>query len=269
MVTIQNIDYTLFNQGMAGLVRATKKNSQVVIAKEMGELVKTLVRISPPKEPRKTKDSIRLNFHKKFSALDRATGFEDLDKEQSSTGLKWYGANSKYLFGGAPDSDLRESSQKTLLGVYYRVKNVQGHHRIIVPFKNRKTRQRVAILTRVLTTPEKIAALVKRVQAHVGRLKAGWLAAVRDGAIKITGAYKPPKYVTDHMNAGLRGRYEDRLRDEKNPSFLIANSAKGITNRYTQFLIQSAVTIRAKAMVRNAALYLKGKKKLADYATSA
>jgi hypothetical protein len=261
------IDYTLFQKGLDGFLRKLRIDSRVVIAKEMGELIKTLVRISPPQDPKKTRASIKKNFSNRFEILNKqTTNFEASEIQTSSSGVKWYAANSRYLFGAAADSDMREASQTTLLHIYYRAKTVQESKRIVVGFKNRNTRQRVAIATRILTTKKQVNDLVARVSAHVGRLKAGWLAAVRDGKIEITGAYKPPGWVTRHANMQLRGRYVDGLKNPDGPSFLVANSAKGISSRYNRFLVQKALDIRGKAMRKNLMLYFGGKKRVADYA---
>jgi len=254
------------SRGITELIRVLKINPRIVVAKETGELIKTLVRISPPKNPAKTRADIQKKISSRFQALgEQSTRFEQSDKAEGKTGIKWYGASSKYLFGGARDSDLRKADQRTLLHVYYRARSVQGSQRIVLPFKNRNTRQRVAILTKIITTTKQVAGLVKRVQGHVGRLKAGWLVAVTRGPIKITGANMPKKWVTKHA-AGARGTYINGLRKDGDASFTIINQAKGVTGKKSVYWVGQALKIRAKAMLVNARMFAEGKKYLSDYA---
>lgn len=262
------INHRGFNAGIAGLARHVRGGAPVVIRKEMGELIKTFVRITPPKEPTKTRASIKHNISRKFEALGEDQGsYEGLDAPVGRTGIKWYAASSKYLFGAAPQSDMRKADQRTLLGIYYRTKMVDNHTRIVVPFKQRKTSQRAAIITRVLTTKKQVNALITRIQKHVGRLKAAWLPAVRDGVIQITGAYKPPQWVTRHY-MGARGSYVNGLGRAQSPRFSITNSGQGAGKQFNAWIINSALNIRGKAMVANLKLMLSGKKKLSDYAKS-
>ena len=261
-----SVDMTGFNQGMAGLVRQLGLSAKLVVKKEVMELMKTLAKTSPPKDKEKTKRDIAYKIDQKFSALnDMQTNFEALHGKESKTGLKFYGANSKYLFAAARDSDMRESDQRTLLGIHYRTKTVQGTRRVIVPFKNRNTNQRVAIASKILTTTKQRNGLIKRIQNRVGRLKAAWLVASKGGRIILSGSNLPPQWVTRHV-AGAHGNYVDGLAIQGNPKFTLINFSKGVTERNVVFFVQRALNIRAKAMMENLRQILKGPKKLSDYA---
>jgi hypothetical protein len=253
-----------FNEGLSGLIAATRLNAKVVVAKETGELIKTLVRLSPPQDPDRTRELISQKINKKFYTMGKDNDFSNLENKPGSTGVKWYAASSKFLFGGAADSDKRKSSKEELLQLYYRIKSVQYSNRIVLDFKHPRRRQKVAIISKIITTQNQVAALVKRVQGHVGRLKAAWLVAVLDGKIKLTGAFLPPRWVSKHANRNY-GVAIDGLNTPDRPSFTLVNSAKGVTSRTAQYLINSAVATRAAAMRDNALRFMRGQKKISDY----
>lgn len=253
--------------GLRALIQKCGLNARDVVRKETGELIKTLVRISPPKSPGPTRLKIDETIQSKFAAMAEVeTDFERNKSKESSTGVKWTGATSAHLFGIMKNSDMRKSSQADLLQVYYRIRGVsKNNFQIVVPFRGRVTHQKVAIKTKITTTKAQVNSLVKRIQGHVGRLKAGWLAAVVRGVVQITGTPVPPQWVLRHANSGVRGRFINGLSDGQFPRFTIINSAKGINGSNSQYFIRSAVAIRAKAMKANALLFMKGKKKLSDY----
>ena len=260
-----DVDMTGFNQGIQALMRSVGATSRVIVEKETGELIKTLIRISPPEKPGKTKDSILKKHQKMFATLGEDNNYEYDSTKSGSGGIKWYASSKKYLFGASPQNDMRKSDTRELLDLSYRVKNIQGSGRIISGFKRRITNQRVAIITKILAKPSQVKKLITKIQGHVGRLKAGWFVAARDGKVKITGAYLPPRWVTKHA-VGARGRADVQLSDPTNPHIVIANSAKGVTGKKSQYFVNAALKIRAKAMLANSALFTSGKLNLADYA---
>ena len=86
MITAE-VDMTGFNQGMAGLVQATGATMKQVVEKETGELIKMLVRLSPPKSIPKSTSAIRRSIDLRFSILPNS------NKDDFSAGgdLKWIG----------------------------------------------------------------------------------------------------------------------------------------------------------------------------------
>jgi hypothetical protein len=132
-------------------------------------------------------------------------------------------------------------------------------------FKHPRKRQRVLISQKILATPKQISEIVGRVKKSFGRLKAAWLVSTKTGAIKLTGGNRPPLWVSKHVE-GAKGRYENGLSTPNNPNFTITNFANGIGHKAINSIVASAVSIRAKAMLKNADLYTRGKKNLADYA---
>lgn len=262
-----DVDMTGFNQGIAALMRSVGATSRVIVEKETGELIKTLVRISPPKDKgakAKQLEGIRFQIAKTFHIFGKDNNYEYDSTQASKSGMKWYTASSKYLFGGAPNTDMRKAGVNDLLTVHYSRKNVQGSGRIISSFRNRKTTQRVAIITKVIAVKKQVEALIKRVQKNVGRLKAGWLVAARDGKVRLSGAKLPPQWVMKHAN-GARGRADVQLSNPNDPHITIVNFAKGVRSEASVYWVNEALKIRAAAMMVNVDLYTKGKKNLADY----
>lgn len=258
-----NVDMTLFRKGLAGLIRDARISAPVVVKKETGELIKTLVKLSPPDKPKTTRDAITARIRRKFLAASVAT--ERGHNMVSEDGTIYYRSDSNFLFGVAADRDLRRASVEELKAAYYSIKTVDGATRIVYPFRKRKGRQRVAILQNILTREATVKKLIAKLRNHVGRLKAGWLVASLHGAVRLTGSNLPPKWVTRHA-AGARGTFIDGTGNKEFPTFTIANSAKGISQRRVNEIVQIAVNLRGKAMAKNATFFMKGKKRIADYA---
>lgn len=259
------VDTSVFNYGIAGLIHKVGLQSRVVIEKETGELMKTLVRTSPPRDPKKTRESIKKSVSQRFNSLaSQDSEFESKNAKLGGTGVKWYAATDKFLYGVAPDSDMRNATVETLRKVLYRAKTVAGKTRIVVPFKHPRKLQRVAILTKVLVKKAQQTALITRISKNIGRLKAAWLVAATNGPIKLSGGNQPPGWVLRHAQ-GAKGRYINGLADPAKPTFTIANFAKGIGQRQVNGLVQLALNIRAKAIQANIGFFLSGRKKLSDY----
>lgn len=262
-----DIDMTGFNQGIAALLRSVGATSREIVAKETGELIKTLVNITPPSSDvakKKVESNISKDIRGTFAALGKHNNFEYDQAQTSPSGVKWYAASSKYLFGALPENDMTKAGNKELLTAHYSTRTIQGSKRIVAPFRNRKTSQKAAIITRLIVKESQIKRLITKVQKSVGRLKAGWIVAVRDGKIRIGGANLPKRFVTRHAQ-GARGRWESGLDVKDHPTFLIANFAKGITQKSMNFFVGRALQIRFAAMLKNAELFTKGKKNLSDY----
>lgn len=264
-------DMTGFNRGVNGLIKTLRVEPRIVIEKEGGELIKTLVRQSPPRNPSKSREGVRAEVGSRFEALGNANSsqFDAKSATVGSTGVKWYAWDNKFLWGTAPDLDGRKFSQELLRDVYYHTKvseygGTKG--RIVTQFKNRNSRQRVVITRRILTTKQQTVKLAARINRNFGRLKAGWMIAVLRGVIRLTGANKPPSWVTRQLSPETRGDVQNQLAVPAHPSFTIINRAVGIGQRQVQGIVKIAVAIRAKAMATNITQFATGKKYLSQYA---
>lgn len=252
-----------FNRGLSALIHQAGLNAAAVVRKETGELIKTLVRLSPPKSPPLTRANIKDRTNAKFEAIaGELRTLKNTSGKIGPLGVTWYSVDETFLRGVAPQQDQRAASAEE---IYQLAKVTNKRGRRILGFQYPRRRQRVMIAGRIVTTKRQVAVVVARLQRHVGRLKAGWLVAVTGGDVRLTGAHLPPAWVTRHA-VGARGTYTDGTHHPQRPTFEIRNTARGIGGRAVRGIITAALRVRAKAMQANALLFMKGKKNLADYA---
>jgi hypothetical protein len=262
------VDLTLFNVGMGKLVAALRIELPKVVKKEAGELIKTLVRITPPADPQKTRDSITNKVYTTFGGLSHEISAEQ--RGYLSNGVNWYAWDRDYLFGVQPEKDMTRAGLSEIKKLFLSAKNPASGTRQILDFQIPRKHQRVAIAQKVLTTVKQRQKLIDYLWNHVGRLKAGWLVATNlpgcKGIVTMTGANLPPKWVTRHA-VGARGDAIDETSVKDAPSITIINRAAGVGNRKNNldWLVRDAVKIRADAMSKNALLFMRGKKNLSDY----
>ena len=262
------VDMAGFNAGMAGLVQKLRLNARVVVKKEAGEMIKELVKRSPPKNPTQTRNGISASIGRAFNIvaddrLSDRTGIRGGWKIGAS-GILWFGAGHDLLHGIAAKNDKTGASVDDLERIRF---TVTKYGQQILPFRHPRKHQRVSLSQQITTKKSTVQKLIAKTRKHVGRLKAGWMVAVAKGAVSLSGDKMPPAWVTTHA-ASARGRYEDYTNTPDNPSFVIANASKGITQRGMDFIVQLAVKSRVASMVGNAKFMLspKGKARLADYA---
>jgi hypothetical protein len=132
-------------------------------------------------------------------------------------------------------------------------------------FRQPRAMQKVLISQTTTTTEGKIKKVIALAQKGEGRMKAGWLVAVAGGAVRLKGSGLPPQWVKRHAH-GAKGKYSDGTANSSMPSFTITNNAAGIGQKGIDGLVRLAVSIRAKAMVKNASLFASGKKEIGSYA---
>ena len=275
MNTPTKVDISGFNRGMTGFVDKLGIAGPVVLKKEMGELLKTLVRVTPPKLPARTRANIEGDVLTSFTVLaHNDVHFNSVDKPIGPSGIKWYRWNSSHLYGVEPDQDKTKSTPSELGALYYstRVSVTKSNGGEIVggtayrtaPFKHPRRNQTVQLAARYLIKRSTANRLIKTIQSHVGRLKAGWLASW--DVLAPGGSNKPPQWVMRHKS-GARGYYINGLGVKGYPTFTIANTAKGVGNPKLKLdsLVRLALAIRVKAMKTNLGMFTHGKKSLIDY----
>lgn len=265
-VLTATVDMTGFNAGMRGLIQKCRIAAPVVVKKEAGELIKELVLRSPPKDPKKSRAAIGTELEYKFRSIsDNAnSNMEGLrgGLGNGAGGIRWLTVDSRFLFGVAPQKDFRKASVADLAKLRFQI--TKSGRSLILPFRHPRKRQRVLLVQAILTKKSTVAKLIARVRKNVGRLKAGWLVGVTEGKVSISGAKMPPAWVTVHVS-GARGRCDDFTGMPNKPAMVLANSAKGITQKGMNFIVQLAVKSRAASMVGNARAMFSGKKRLATY----
>ena len=249
---------------MTGFVDKLGLSGPLVLKKEMGELLKTLIRTTPPKNPTKTRASISDTVSSRFEAAAEDRSFErsHYNGQVGASGILWYQVDSKFLRGVAPDKDMRKAGVEELEALRWRI-TPKG--RLNLPFKHPHKSQRVLIYQKILTRKSTVNKLIAKLKTHVGRLKAGWLASW--DFLSPTGGNQPPQWVTRHKS-GARGYFVNGLGVKGYPTFTIANTAKGVGNQKLNLngIVRTALAIRAKAMSANLRMFMRGKKNMADYA---
>ncbi len=257
------IDFSRFNAGMAGFVSKLGIESVKVVRKETGELIKSLVRLTPAADSKKITSFLTNKFDTLADERNSSTDWNHGGGKAGSGGMIWFCVTSNYLIGVAPEKDMRGASVDELKRLSYQT--TKGGKRLNVPIRNHKHQRALihqTILTKASTVKKLIAAKIK----NRGRLKAGWLAAVFGNSITLDGGSQPPEYVMRHRGNG--GYFIDELGRNGFPSFTIANTSAGVGSKTNNlnWLVQRASDIRAKAMQTNLSLYLRGKKFIGDYA---
>ena len=247
-----------FNRGMSRLIARANVEPKRMMKKELLELTKTLIKVSPPRNLTKSKRSVVAGVAKKFEGLDSESGYARSEVPVGKSGVKWYAASSKFLYGAAPDSDMRKADVNTLRGIYYKTKTVQGGKRLVLGFKNRSGAQKVAMITKIIVKQNANKQVAARINKNFGRLKAGWLGPVNRGAITLSGGNMPPEMVLRHKS-GARTDFINMLEVPSNPSFITINRSMGVTSDKSKFYIDLAMNIRARAMKKNAETILSGK----------
>ncbi len=264
MNTATTVDISGFTRGLTGFVDRLGIEAPIVLKKEMGELVKTLVRTTPGADVEKLTTFNEAKFAKVGDAQNSDTKWAHGGGKVGASGILWYAVDRNYLSGVAPQDDKRDATPEELEKLSWRI--TKGG-RLNLPIKGHKHQHALiwqTILTKRSTLKKMIAIKIK----NRGRLKAGWLVAVAQGKLVLTGGNQPPQWVKRHMD-GVHGGYAIDATATKNfPSFTIANTAKGVGNRKLNlnWIVQKALNIRAKAMSANLALFMRGKKHLSDYA---
>ena len=260
MLTVTGIDMTGFNKGIANLIGRARLSAPVVIKKEMGELIKTLARISPPQNVEKSKASIAKGVAYKFDIARRR---ESLDSRTNPGGIRWTHWSKQFLYGTANELDWRNVSDVNKVRRAYYTITATG--RQIVPFNFARKIQRVALSRALLLKDGMVQKVIARIQKNIGRLKAGWTVSVTRGIIPLSAGNRIPQWVVKHsMNA--RGRYQNGLAIKDRPAFEISNYSEGISSKAAKRFAADAVAIRAKAMASNFKMMMGGRKNLADYA---
>ena len=264
MKTATTVDISGFNRGLAGFVDRFGIEARVVLKKEMGELVKTLVKTTPGADVEKLKTFNENKFAKLGDAQNSEAKWANGGGKVGASGILWYAVDSNYLSGVAPQDDKRNATPEELEKFSWRI--TKGG-RLNLPIKGH-ARQRALIYQQILTKASTVKKMIALKLKNCGRLKAGWLVAVARGDLFLTGGNQPPQWVKRHMSATHGGYSIDASATKNFPSFTIANRAHGIGNRTLNlnWIVQQALNIRAKAMASNLGLFMRGKKHLSDYA---
>lgn len=253
------LDTSAFVSRMARFTDKLGIESSVVVKKESGELMKTLVKVTPPDDVDRTRGKIDKTVRSKFANASNQQKTYFKHRLAGSGDITWYTWTSKFLYGVKQGMDKRDASADE---IYKLALTLTPGGRQSLPFAHPRKKQRALISQTILATKEQVDGAVKRFKSHVGRLKAAWL--VGWDIIAPTGGNMPPQWVMKQRQ-GARGRYVDGLSIKDFPQFTIGNSALGINSPEAYRLAQKALDIRSGAMLTNFRLFFKGKKELSQY----
>lgn len=245
-----DVNLNEFSRSINRLITRCQIEPRKVVKKEIEELTKTLVRISPPKNLTQAK----LKSEKDVNKVMRPFGDYFKGQKVGTKDIRWLYAMRDLLVGVEASKYLPTNDERTAKGLVYKRNEVAATTRL-----GRRGKQAVTKWGKNIVRRNVYNRVINRIKNNFGRLKAGWMAAVFGGQLTLSGANVPPRWVTKHKS-GVRGAFQNNLDVPGKPSFTIINRAKGVSSPYIQMLVSKAVSIRAKAMAANARLILSGKK---------
>jgi hypothetical protein len=289
MVELTNIDFSAWNRNGAKFVAVLGVQAEKVVKFESAQLLNTLIRVTPPRDINKTKARIAKRIKAVFGIgsglkLSKGSFFgnylrgeaQGYVKDASSTsfepnsasGMTWFAATPFKLYGLTPESnhwnDSVSEMEKYSLTADLPTRETYEFE------KSMRPRQKVRIIKQRMADPDKVMDLIKKLQANVGRMKAGWLPAWDSIGAAI--GRNIPQYVARHRS-GARGYVVNNLHQPGNPNITIANNATAVAKMNEKgseaYYFQKAVNLRARAMATNFSMIMTGKKLLSDYAKMA
>lgn len=245
-----------FSKALQDKVAMLGRAAPVVLKQEAGALARTLIKLSGPESIAKTKEAIEARARGVFGQNSRE-GFAIRGGKHGTGDVDWYDWKPTTLRGIAKEVDLRGRSADELYNLFKTYQSQRTAKGMIQA--GQRGKQKILIWKKYVASMRAFAAMVKRVQSHIGRRQAGWLKAWRSVGSP-SGTLGPvPQSVLKHEQ-GARGHYEDATSDQKTPSFTLVNTAKGASG--LQPIIETAMRIRAKAIAADLLLYWKGVKKV-------
>lgn len=246
-----DIDINEWNRTANRIVTRLKLDAPRFVKKEVGELVKTVVRLTPPKNLPVSKQKADRRVAGHFRALPTGAFRGD----QTGKGeFRWLFATPAVLVGVRAEDYQIAVDATTARRMMFKPEDRKVSSRL-----GRRGRQAVSLVGRRILRRQVLNQVRQKIKKNFGRLKAGWLAGVFNGELKLTGGNLPPKWVTNHRN-GVRGTRINNLQVPGSPSYTVINRAKGSGSAIVQQVAADALRIRAKAMAANAKLILAGKK---------
>lgn len=252
-----DVNLNEFSRSMARISNRLRIAPAEVLKKEVGELIKTLVKLSPPKNLARSKTKAERDVRSVYRPMPKQP-FHGAQAGRRE--IQWLYAAPGALLG------INRSNIKTAENAASAKRNLYPLREAGTPATTRLgTRgrglksQAVVRSNKTILSRNVIKTLSNKLKDNFGRLKAGWLVAVGEGKIKISGANMPPKWVTKHI-FGARGEAQDQTFKESFPSFTIINRAVGVGNPEVRRIASAATAIRAKAMASNLARVISGQK---------
>jgi len=191
-VTI-NFDSAKFRSSLTQFSQLTGKGMEDVVRSEMGSLARTIVRYTPPSNQKQGKDAVERDIRKLFtSPKDLFSNGAKITRLRNLIDRQQWNAAADFI---------------TNLQAFQKLKVADS----IDPALHQRYRQNGKVRTKsgpfvLIRDPQVLQAYIQKVQQHVGKAKASWLAAV-----KKYGASAVASWITKHGSA--EGAVVDALRD--------------------------------------------------------
>ena len=262
------LDTQKFNAMLGEIEGATGKAMAQIVAEESTKFVETCFNITPPGLGDKGRitgeNKIRADADRLFVSLDDTMDAAKSFEVQNAQ-LLWFNKDGKGF--GVEKANYRpqgtSADAEKVMDANSSWKHGRARIRTHKPHTIKFGRgQEMRVSQKFAFPKQAVDDLVTRKQAHVGRLKAGWLPSLLPLMASPLSKYKIrraiPEWVKRHAS-GARGRFENNLQTPDHPSVTVTNYGAGIER--AEPIIQGAFTIRLKAMAANVALYIKGIKR--------
>jgi len=276
-------DLRMFANSIQAKALLIGKSSSQILKTECRRLAETLIRITPPSDDgpqakalktrygmgayARAKEKIKRDVLKKFAMLgrgdvedyggrygDEVMNFSNKTWTETSSkrghgDVKWLIWTRDYLIGVAKDYDLRAANVDGLKSIYRETK-ITRTGKINVGDRGRQT---VLLIQKYLTKKSTVRALIRRLQANIGKLKAGWLVGWKETGGGGPGTvYNPPQWVTRHGDKGYLGGADiSQIDDPSLPAVRIWNAAKNVGTPHMRSIASDALGIRLKAMANH------------------
>jgi hypothetical protein len=250
-----------FNEAMQKRVDKLGMAGEKVIKEQAGLLARTLIQLTPPSDVNQAKRRIEVTILRKVgltrSGMVREEDFENraYSSKQGDGDVLWQFSTPHMLSGTSREEDLRKLSVDQL---YSRIVaadfNKAGMSR-----QGSRGKQAVRIKLQWLVKASTVHGVISKVKKHVGRLKAGWLPSWRILGAPEGGQGAVPTYILNHESKA-RGYYISNLGVKNHPSFTLVNHAQGATEENCGPTVRKALSMRAVAMMKDLALYIRGVK---------
>ena len=244
-------NFELFNRRMQQKVDKLGLAGPVVVKQEAGQLCRTLVELTGPKNRSKARQRIASKVGGFFQVLNsenphdyQDAKLKDIRTKEGYGDIWWYSFTHSAVYGVSKDKDMTRSTPEELYSFYFGTK-VNRLGRIVGKTRGKQT---YYIWQKVMTTKARVQKLIKRLQDHLGRQKAAWAITWRDDLGAPNGTLGPvPEWVMRHAIRGkARGTSINGLGIKGHPTFTMINYALGISK--SRGILAIAFKIRAKAM---------------------
>ena len=255
-------NFAHFNTQMARYVDDLGMAAPVVVWQQAGLLARTLIQLTPPRDPEKARDKVERDINGVFGQMTESFknhGSNDDSPKHGYGDVYWYHWDDQSLTGKKKLNDSTGADVESLRLLYYKMKSrpTTGN----IQYVGTRGKQGVYIKEQFLVNPTTQHQLIRHLRENVGRLKAGWLPGWKAAGSPAGSAGAVPVFVTRH-DTGARGYVVDGLGIKGCPAFTMANYAAGARASTLGRIMVSALNLRAKAMMADILLYVRGVKKV-------